>query len=219
VTAGIEYIINGQRVQIDGATVYENGTEEDLIVGARVEAEGEFDTTSGILFADKIEFREVRVRIESLVDSVNLATGQLTMLDVIDLQITELTEFDGNLTSLADVNVGVDQIEIRGFVDSANIVYVTRIRDRSASPDVRLRGPVASGCNVGIGDLDIEILGVTIDVNDLGTILRDSTGSQLSQNGFCTAVTVGTPVNVEDGTFTTILLPRIDDADLIQIED
>ena len=111
--------------------------------GAKLEAEGELDTSTGILSADKIKFRETRVRIEA---PVNVPGGGLgssfTIMDIIPVNTTSLTEDDDGLVD-GSGPAGNIQVEVRGFVDSSGTVFANEVRERGTADltDVRLRGP------------------------------------------------------------------------------
>jgi hypothetical protein len=217
VTSGTvnDFIVNGQRVTSDSLTEFEGGTSEDFAIGIKLEAEGDFDTSANILVADKIRFRETRVRIEAPVSVPNAGlNGSFTMLDVITVNTTILTEDDDGLLDGSGPN-GSMQIEVRGYVDDSGTVIAEEIRQRddAADPDdVRLRGPVGN-----ISNPTFKILGVTVDTVTATSILDDrvSPPESISAATFFSRISEGTPVQVEDGTFTNATIT----GGVIEIED
>jgi hypothetical protein len=204
VTSGTvnDFIVNGQRVTSDSSTEFEGGTSEDFAIGIKLEAEGDFDTGANILVADKIRFRETRVRIEAPVQVENAGLGDsFTILDVITVNTTILTEDDDGLLDGSGPN-GSMQIEVRGYVDDSGTVIAEEVRERGdADPsDVRLRGPVGS-----ISNPTFEILDVTVDTVTATSILDDrvSPPQPIDATTFFSRVSEGTPVQVEDGTFSS----------------
>jgi hypothetical protein len=221
ITSESDFVVSGQRVQTTGATVVEGGTlAADLVPGARLEAEGILDTTTGILSVEKISFRETRVRIEAPVDVPGAGLGgSFNIMDVIQVSTTPLTQDDDGLLDGSSAP-GSKQVEVRGFVDSDGSVFANEIRDRGSADfaDVRLRGPATDTCDPLTADVEFAILGVIVDTADPGTAFSDTNGAALNQNELCSRIIVGTPVQVENGTFSSPPA-RIDAAGSIQIED
>ena len=149
--------LNGQMVEFSATTVFENGTLDDLVEGVKVEAEGTFDVASNLLTADKIKFRQVRIRITAPATVADLNANQVTLLNI-DGQFSALSRDQDNLIPLLSQDF---QLELRGYLDSGGILRVDRIRERGVpdANDIRLRGPVSNLVNP-----NFEILGVTIDV-------------------------------------------------------
>jgi hypothetical protein len=191
-------------VTSDSSTEFEGGTSEDFAIGIKLEAEGDLDTSTDplILKADKIRFRETRVRIEAPVQVENAGLGDsFTILDVITVNTTILTEDDDGLLDGTGPN-GSMQIEVRGYVDDSGAVIAEEVRERGDADlsDVRLRGPVGS-----ISNPTFEILGVTVDTVTATSILDDrvSPPQPIDATTFFSRISEGTPVQVEDGTFSS----------------
>ena len=215
-----DFVVGGQRVQTTAATSFEGGAQEDVVPGAKLEAEGELDTSTGILSADKIKFRETRVRIEA---PVNVPGGGLgssfTIMDIIPVNTTSLTEDDDGLVD-GSGPAGNIQVEVRGFVDSSGTVFANEVRERGTADltDVRLRGPATDTCDPLAGDNELAILDVIVDTADPGTSFIDTSGQLLDNIALCNLVSTGTDVQVENGTFSAAPA-RIDNAGSIEIED
>ena len=70
-----EFQMGQQRIIHSAGTVFEGGDITDIAAGVKLEAQGDYNTGTGILTADKIRFRETRVRIEAPLDSANVVPG------------------------------------------------------------------------------------------------------------------------------------------------
>ena len=151
------FTLGAQRVVVTPATVFENGVAADLIVGAKLEAEGSI--SGGVLTARKISFRD-NIRLEG--DVATLGAGGLTLagLPGITVQVTALTRLDGT-SSLAGV-AAPNHLRIRGKAGPGNTVIATELEVRSTSGDPRviLRGPVSAAANPSL-----TILGVVVDTS------------------------------------------------------
>ncbi len=210
-----DFVLNGQQVLTTVFTVFEGGALEDIIAGAKVEAEGILDTVSGILTADKIRFRESRVRIEAPVAPIDIMIGQSLAIMGITVTVTSLTEDEDAIVSSG---IAVDtQIEVRGFADNNGEVSATRIRDRGAPDfdDVRLRGSVSSIPTPPV----FQILGVSVDTT--GTTLIDVNGFTVSETEFFNQLAVGSEVDVENGSYDGIenTISSGPNSTIIEIED
>ncbi len=220
ITSPSDFVVGGQRVQTTAATIFEGGAQADVVPGAKLEAEGALDTGSGILTAEKIRFRETRVRIEA---PVNVPGGGLgssfAIMDLILVNTTSLTEDDDGLVD-GTGPAGNIQVEVRGFADSDGTVFANEIRARGTADltDVRLRGPATDTCDPSAGDNELAILGVIVDTGDPGTLFADLSGPLPDNIALCNLVSTGTAVQVENGTFSSAPA-RIDNAGLIEIED
>ena len=83
---------------------------------------------------------------------------------------------------------------------------------------MRLRGPATDTCDPLAGDNELAILDVIVDTGDPGTLFSDLSGPLPDNIALCNLVSIGTAVQVENGTFSSAPA-RIDDASLIEIED
>jgi len=220
ITSPSDFVVNGQRVQTTAVTSFEGGGVEDIVIGSKLEAEGTLDTSTGVLSADKIKFRETRVRVEA---PVNVPGGGLgssfAILDIILVNTTSLTEDDDGLVD-GSGPAGNIQVEVRGFVDSSGTVFANEVRERGTADltDVRLRGPATDTCDPLAGDNELAILDVIVDTADPGTLFNDPSGTLPDNIALCNLVNTGTAVQAEDGTFSATPA-RIDNAGSIEIED
>jgi hypothetical protein len=151
------FSIGGLRVVITAATVFEDGSPGDAVVGARVEVEGPI--VDGVMTASQVEFDD-SVEIEGRVQSVNGDRLSISGLPGVEVQVTSFTEL-GGITSPTDLAVG-QQLRLEGRLVGGTIVVATELELRSASPDVELQAPVqAASAPI------LTLLGVDIDTSGL----------------------------------------------------
>ncbi len=178
------FTLGAQRVVVTAATVFENGVAADLIVGAKLEAEGSI--SGGVLTARKISFRD-NIRLEG--DVATLGADGLTLagLPGITVQVTALTRLDG-ASSLAGV-AAPNHLRIRGKAGPGNTVIATELEVRSTSGDPRviLRGPVSAVANPSL-----TILGVVVDTSTVSDNEFKSEGEvPIGRAAFFGALTTG----------------------------
>jgi hypothetical protein len=117
--------VNGGDVQTTASTRFVGGTSADLVNGVKVEAEGVVNA-QGVLVASKLEFRSVRVLLHGRVTARDAAARTIVVLGqtvrATDLTRIETRSASGNSTSLADLTVNVDCVEVRATLDGAAIV-------------------------------------------------------------------------------------------------
>lgn len=220
-----DFSVRGQRVLTGPATVFAGGKAEDIVLGARLEAEGTLDISAGILNAEKIRFRQNRVRIEAPVTVPGGGLGtSFNVMGVITVNTTALTKDDDGLVNGSGM-AGNQQLEVRGFVDKNNLVFAERIRNRGSADqgNVRLRGPATSTCAQSTTGFEFDILNVTVDSADAGTIFLDSRQTAAislpNATALCNLIGIGTAVQAENGVFSSAPAARIDNAGKIEIED
>lgn len=213
-----DFSMHEQRVVTTPGTVYEGGRALDIVSGVRLEAEGVLDIMTGILTAEKIRFRQTRVEITAPLDippgGLKASGGSFTVLDVITVNLTALTEDPDGLISGSGVS-GLVQVEIDGYQDGSNQIFADSVELESSVADaneIELRGPVSNPVNPLF-----ELLGVTVDTT--GSVIFDQDGSQqITPTEFFNKVTPGVPVEVEDAVFTPGPPPTLSGG-VIEIED
>lgn len=220
ISAANDFVVGGQRVQTTPGTLFEGGSAQDIVAGAKLEAEGVLDTATGILAAQKLRFRETRVRVEAPVNVPGSGVDDsFTIMDVITVNTTALTEDNDGLVD-GSGPAGNRQLEVRGFVDSSGAVFATEVRDRGAADaaSVRLRGPASDTCDPTAGDNALAVLDVIIDTSDPGTLFGNPDGPLPDSSALCSQISIGTAVQAENGTFSSTPA-RIEQAERIEIED
>jgi hypothetical protein len=188
VASATDFSVGKYDVMTDGATEFDGGTAAGLVVNAKVEVEGELDSSGNIL-ADRVEFRvspdDTNVEVAGFVSAVNAAAGTVTIegLGVVAqvdaaTRLEDRTGNDGVLT-LAELAAG-DYVEVRGVENESvatNDVRATRLERLEAGDEVILRGPVQE-----IDEPDLRILGVIIQSGS--ATFRDVADDPISQTEF-----------------------------------
>lgn len=208
VTSGTlaDFIINGQQVLTDSATVFRGGLSTDFAIGVKLEAEGPLDSDGAIL-ASKISFHS-SIQIEG--DASAVTPAGLTVLGqtIITNQFTR-----GDTALLANG----DHVRVRAKADRNGNLIATRIKIQSPSPRASLQGPI-SAADSSLGTLTI--LGTTL-ASDNSTEWRLNTkpgDMPVSQADFFAQLIVdASVVKVRWDTFTTLTAPiseaEIEDGD------
>lgn len=160
-----DFDVAGFAVTTDNRTEYRGGTASDLGLNVRVEVDGRLDTEGRIL-ASEVEFEDDGdTRIDAIVDSVDVAADQLTMLGILvelrpDTRIEDKSNVQLRPFSIDDINPG-DWLEIRGTETSAGSVSASRIERDDAESESSIRGVATD-----VADPSFRILGVNIDTDN-----------------------------------------------------
>lgn len=186
-------------VTTTGATSFDGGPRNDLIIGTKVEVQG--DLIGGILEATKVKFREnVRLQINAGAASVDLSTVTLANLSAVTVRTNPLTRVTDSSTA-AGIGQG-DRLEIRGRKARDGSIIATRLRIDNAgggNPRVILRGPVESivGSNIRLLGVDVNTatVGIEFRPNDDNSI-GDFTTQIMTRAAFMARVKAGTVVKV-----------------------
>jgi Domain of unknown function (DUF5666) len=182
------FMLGAQPVVTTASTVFEGGLPEDVVPGAKLEAEGPI--SGGVLTAVKVSFRD-NLRFEANVAGVNAGAGTLTLtgLPGITVQTSSITEFKdvGSLAGLAAPN----HVRIKARPGAGGSILALELELRDARGDARviLQGPVGSVS----GSSSLTILGVTVDATTI-TEFQDLSDAPISRSAFFTAATPGTIV-------------------------
>ncbi|KAF0221579.1 MAG: hypothetical protein FD174_348 [Geobacteraceae bacterium] len=146
------FVVNGQQVITNAATLFEGGLKSDFTTGIKVEAEGPLNA-AGAIVATKVSFRS-SIRIEADVTAFT-AGSSLTVLGKA-VAINQFTRTDNG-----PVAVG-SHVEVRAFPDRDGNLIATRVVVRNADTRALLQGPVTAA-NSAAGTLTI--LGIPITTN------------------------------------------------------
>ena len=188
---GSTFKVGTRTVSVGSATRYEGGTSADLANDARVEAEGNVNA-SGVLVANKIQFKQRRIILQAAPTVVNVAGNTLTVLGK-SIQVTTLTRIDGNnATSLADIQVNVDCVEVRASLVGTSIVADEVKEQSSGGCDWILRAPVESADSAAG---TVTMLGTAVNVN--AAQFRDTNDVAITRAAFFTGATAGTVVKTK----------------------
>ncbi len=183
----IDFTIETIPVRTTASTEFRGGTVDEIVVGAKMSAEGRFDGST--LIAKHVKFHE-SIRLEGDIETIGTNAIKIKGLPNVDVKVNSQTEFKN--TSLSSLSSG-NHIQVRGRVSNANSVIVTRIELRSADDDVDLQGPVQS-----ITGDDVQILGIIVDTSTISNDnFEDLNGQVIGRAAFFNAVKVGTLVKVQ----------------------
>ena len=183
----ITFTIGTTPVQTTVSTEFRGGTIDEIIVGAKVSAEGRLD--NGTLVAKQVKFH-ASVRLEGNIATKVGNTLTLSGLPGVTVTVNSQTEF--NNTSLSNLSTG-DHIRVRGRVSGTDSIIATRIALRSADNDVDLQGPMQS-----INGNAIMILGVPVDTSSIAQF-ESVSGTSMSRAAFLAEVRVNSLVKVKGG--------------------
>jgi hypothetical protein len=114
IISDFEFTVGNQRVQFDANTLFVDGASEDILLGAKLEAEGSL--VDGILIAVEIEFWQPdQIEVEGIVDEVVFIDDfpEFTLEDREDqvVQTNAETEFED--INKEDIEAGIP-IEVKG---------------------------------------------------------------------------------------------------------
>lgn len=180
----ITFTIGTTQVQTTANTEFRGGTVDEIVVGAKMSAEGRFDGST--LIAKHVKFHaSVRLEGDATVSGNTLTLAGLPGVTITANSQTELKD----AASLNDLNG--NHVRVRGRVTGPNTVIATRIELRSPDSDVDLQGPVQS-----ISGTVIEILGVSVDLSAINQF-ESVSGTSMSRAVFLAAVEVNSLVKVE----------------------
>ncbi|HEX5645751.1 MAG TPA: DUF5666 domain-containing protein [Nitrospira sp.] len=186
----ILFTIGTTQVQTTQNTEFRGGTVDEIVVGAKMSAEGRFDGTT--LIAKHVKFHE-SVRLEGDIETIGANTFTIKGLSGVTINVNSQTEFKATggaiVNNLNDLAVNT-HVRVRGRVTGSNTVIATRIQLRSADDDVDLQGPVQV-----VSDPNLTILGVTVDTT--GVEFQGVDDGPISLADFFSAVRVGTLVKVQ----------------------
>ncbi|MDP1945946.1 MAG: DUF5666 domain-containing protein [Nitrospirota bacterium] len=190
-----DFFIGNTHVQTTANTEFRGGTVDEIVVGAKLSAEGRL--ANGILTAKHVKFH-AGVKLEGNVAAVNLAarTFTITGLSGVTVNVNSQTEFNANggntITGLNDLSIG-DHVRVRGRAGAGNSVIATRVEQRSASDEVDLQGPVQA-----VSNPNLTILGVAMNTSALNNDDFQGLNDQpIGRAAFFNAVNVGTLVKMK----------------------
>lgn len=190
-----DFFIGNRHVQTTSATEFRGGTIDEIVVGAKLSAEGRL--ANGILTAKHVKFHE-SVKLEGDIAAINVAANTFTItgLPGVTVTVNRQTEFRANgsgvATDLNDLSVG-DHVRVRGRATGTDAVIATRVERRSPDDEVVLQGTIQAAANP-----NLTILGVT--VNTAGVSENDFKGlddAVIGRAAFFNAVKVGALVKVK----------------------
>jgi len=200
-TAVSSFTLGDQTVSWSATTtLFEGGTAEDLVVGVKLDARGNFDTQTRVLDADRIRFRDTRFRLEG--PATLTASDSVEVLGL-TVKVNAQTEDDDNLVGSS----GTNQVRVRGFVDSSGTLFADELDDRGpADPgDTRVRGRIDDGTINTVANT-FKLFGITVLTNAAQEFRIED--RLVTQQQFFAALKDSsakdnTEVDVEDGIFNS----------------
>lgn len=133
VVGGIRYDVNNAAITVNGVPA----TQSSLAVGDVVLVVGEVDDDTQTGIARSVSSDDV---LEGIVDAIDLATGELRVLEQ-TVVVTGDTTFDDGFfpRSLDALQVG-DQVEISGFIAADGRIVASRIEREDDDQDFEITG-------------------------------------------------------------------------------
>lgn len=180
----IDFTIGTTQVRTTASTEFRGGTVDEIVVGAKMSAEGRFDGAT--LIAKHVKFQD-SVKLEGNIATINGNTFTIVGLPGVTVTVNSQTEGGNNLSDM-------NHVRVRGRLGSSNSVIATRVDVRSSTPDddVDLQGPVQ-----GESDENLTILGVTVVTSVPNFSFEGIDDQSISRAAFFNAVEVGTLVKVK----------------------
>ncbi len=177
------------------STEYRGGAADDLDAGVRLEVTGFYDAALATILAQEIRFVQAQVRLEAPVAVADVIAGEsITIIGNLASFTAQTRDQDGIAAAgLAQLT----QVQVRGLIDSAGHISVTRVRDRgNPDPaDIRLRGPITSA-----NAPTFLLLGVSVDTSS--AIFRDAGNAVITAAAFFAQLLPGVIVETETETAT-----------------
>lgn len=188
----IEFTIGTTQVRTTANTEFRGGTVDEIVVGAKMSAEGRFEGTT--LIAKHVKFHAA-VKLEGNIATINGNTFTIDGLPGITVTVNSQTEGGNNLSF-------GDHVRVRGRLGSSNSVIATRVEQRSGDTDVDLQGPVQSVSGQVLTILGVAVVTSTFNDNDFEGLNDQIIG----RAAFFNTVEEGTLVKVQGrltGSFVT----------------
>lgn len=192
VNGGGSFVVNGVTVTTSSSTAYTGGSVADLVVGARLEAEGALQS-DGSLQARKIEFKTASGadgRISAAIEAIDSNASTIRVLGTTVLAEASTVYKDDRdhikTFTFAGLAVG-DWVEV-GFVSSGEQLQATRIEREQADTRSEVRGALGA---FNAGTEQLNIAGVSVDAANAVYKRNEAT---LSQGDFYAEVSTGSSV-------------------------
>ena len=208
--------VAGLSVRTSAATTFVNGASANLGNNVKVEVEGVI-ANDGVLEADSVEFKtDGSVRIEGVLEAVNLASMTVRVLGVTvairpETELEDKSAANVDPMTLTDLSVNVDRIELRGFIEGSTVV-ASELDREDADTKARLRGPATSE-DAAAGTVDI--LSVTVTGQDGVTDYFDTNEVGINQGQFHNLLELGDFVDAQWDPFASTAAT----ADELSLED
>ena len=198
VSSPTDFMINNFPVRVDTSTVYEGGTQDELVVGMLIEVEGSLSGST--LLATEVNFED-NIRIEATVGTIDTTTNTMTLVDMngFSIQANSFTEFSSDLPNgLNSLQPGIDSIRVRGYLlEATSTVIARRIDYRTPTTNITLQGEIF---NLPV-EPSLDILGVVIDTSSFAPDGFSVEGVVVTSNEFFGTISSGSVIRA-DGTMS-----------------
>lgn len=187
-----DFFIGTTYVQTTASTEFRSGTNDEIVVGAKLSAEGRF--ANGILTAKHVKFHS-SVKLEGNIGAINLAakTFTITGLPGVPVAVNSQTEFRADSGNTLNDLLAGDHVRVRGRIGAGNSVLATRVEQRSADDEVDLQGSVQVASNP-----NLTIVGVAVNISGLNNDDFQGLNEQpIGRAAFFNKVRVGTLVKMK----------------------
>ncbi len=181
-----DFILSGQQIDVGQTTKFIRGKMTDIQERIKIEVEGEVDSLTGVVMADKIRFVGDRINI-----TLPVEVGEFNLPDInvggasffVTPQVT-----DPDMVVMNGLSE-TTQLQLKGYDSGEGDLYVTRINVRGSVDynDISLDGVVTS-----INAPFIEVFGVNIDTTTSSFI--DENGMPISAIEFFGLISAGDKV-------------------------
>jgi hypothetical protein len=155
-----DFYLSNVHVRTSAGTTFEDGTINDILVGAHLEVEGPL--VGGVVNATKVEF-EGETELQANVATINSTDNTVTLMGlaglVIQFDSTTALHGTGNPQRVTDLRSG-DHLQIHGRPRGGNTVIAKEVERSDPKSTVQLQGLVTSA-----SDPFIVLLGASIDTS------------------------------------------------------
>jgi Domain of unknown function (DUF5666) len=212
VISDTQFKVNNLTINHGSATLFRNGSADDLDLAARVEVEGIYTTANTIIQANKIRFLVPSARAEAPVLPADVIANTSIKVLGKTFKITAQTRDEDGVG--ANGITAATQVRVRGYLDREGNLFATRITSRGAPRpnDFGATGPIS---DVLAATQRFKILGINVDAS--ASIYQDADGNTVTAATFYAALTPAQVVQVEDAVYnsTTNTLS----GGIVQVED
>jgi hypothetical protein len=197
VVASGDFYIGNVHVRTNAGTTFEDGTINDILVGAQLEVEGPL--VGGIVNATKVEF-EGETELQANVATINSSDNTVTLTGLAGLVI----QFDGktalhgqgNPRLLTDLRSG-DHLQIHGQLRGGNTILAKEVERSDPKSDVQVQGFVTSAA-----DPVVVLLGTSIDTSLIPESGLRGRNGVIGRSAFFSGLSSGKKVALR-GTYQT----------------
>ncbi|MDH5668643.1 MAG: DUF5666 domain-containing protein, partial [Nitrospira sp.] len=173
------FFIGTREVRTTDNTEFRGGTIDEIMVGAKLSAEG--SVVDGVITADHVKFHD-SIRVEGDIMKTESDTFTIAGLTSIMISINTRTDFHG-LSGLADVIEGA-HVRVRGKMGSMPSSFLAASLElRSPDSDISIQGPVQM-----INGTELVILGVSVDVQTIDHF-KNMDGTSITRDVFLSTLT------------------------------